>query len=1334
MGFYFSAPFMLTLVGLIILSVIVLLAALYVPYFQELMSNDHRPPVVGSTMNMLINFNHYFDYVTLIAKKHHTFRFVTPTHSEVYITDPINVEHILRTNFPNYTKGDYHKGIMGDLFGNGIFAADGDLWRHQRKLASFEFSTKVLRDFSTDVFRSNTAKLVRKVSEASADKQIISLQDLLMKSTLDSIFKVGFGFDLNTLSGLDEVSNRFMKAFDDSNCIIFWRYVDLLWRVKRYLNIGSEAALKTNIRVIDNFVYELINHKREQMKNGKLDGDKDDILSRFLIESEKNPANLSDQYLRDISLSFIIAGKDTSANTLTWFFYMLCKHKTIQEKVALEVKEAIGAEHMYSVDEFSSKLTEAALDKMHYLYAALTETLRLYPAVPLDGKFSEKDDILPDGFKIKKGDGISYMAYPMGRMTYIWGEDAEEFRPERWLRDGVFQPESPFKFTAFQGGPRICLGKEFAYRQMKIMAAFLVFFFKFQLVDENEEATYRTMFTLHMDKGLYLYALPRLPPDLQFAQETREGKAKTICQAPFMLTLVGLMILSVISLLTAIHVPYFQELISNDHRPPLVGSTVNMLIHFNHLFDYMTLIARKHHTFRFINPTHSEVYTADPVNVEHILKTNFPNYIKGAYQKEIMGDLFGNGIFVADGDIWRHQRKLASFEFSTKILRDFSTAVFMANTTKLVKKVSEASVRKQVIALQDLLMKTTLDSMFKVGFGFDLDTLSGSDEVSNRFIKAFDDSNCIIFWRYVDPLWRLKRYLNIGSEAALKTSIRVIDNFVYELIDHKREQIKNRKLDGDRDDILSRFLIESEINPVSLTDQYLRDISLSFIVAGKDTSANTLTWFFYMLCKHNLIQEKVALEVKEATGAEYTDSINEFSRNLTETSLNKMHYLHAALTETLRLYPAVPLDGKCAAKDDVLPDGFKIKKGDEVSYMAYPMGRMTYIWGEDAEEFRPERWLIDGVFGQKALSSLLPFRPDASIISDRRKQIPVVISDHPLDDMGHSFCYIRPDPSLYGNRKSAMESTEEDEDSPVKCRERRRRRIAMRRMAAVASRSSVVVRGNEGGLKVMNSSSVEYGMLSVVGRQRQMEDQVSALCKENMHVIMEEELMRAMVIGGESNGGGGGGELWRNAINSSFQRMDEMALRLCLCGGGSNNCRCGPQLSFMGSTAAVSIVTKDNIFVANCGDSRAVLCRNGRPIPLSVDHKPDREDERARIEGRGGRITFANGARVEGILSMSRAIGDRVLKQWVTSEPEISITRREAGDECLIVGSDGLWDVLSTELVCKILHDCLVENEPRIEADEGVTRVDLAATLLVRLALGRRSTDNISVIVVDLRN
>lgn len=92
-----------------------------------------------------------------------------------------------------------------------------------------------------------------------------------MKSTLDSIFKVGFGFDLNSMSASDEIGNRFSKAFDDSNFIVYWRYVDVLWRVKCFLNIGLEASLKENLKVINDLIFELIQCKREQMKNEKLE-------------------------------------------------------------------------------------------------------------------------------------------------------------------------------------------------------------------------------------------------------------------------------------------------------------------------------------------------------------------------------------------------------------------------------------------------------------------------------------------------------------------------------------------------------------------------------------------------------------------------------------------------------------------------------------------------------------------------------------------------------------------------------------------------------------------------------------------------------------------------------------------------------------------------------------------------------------------------------------------------------------------------------------------------------------------------------------------------------
>ncbi|XP_071710146.1 probable protein phosphatase 2C 75 [Rutidosis leptorrhynchoides] len=370
---------------------------------------------------------------------------------------------------------------------------------------------------------------------------------------------------------------------------------------------------------------------------------------------------------------------------------------------------------------------------------------------------------------------------------------------------------------------------------------------------------------------------------------------------------------------------------------------------------------------------------------------------------------------------------------------------------------------------------------------------------------------------------------------------------------------------------------------------------------------------------------------------------------------------------------------------------------------------------------------------------------------------------------------------IHGSRRSLM-PIDEHFDSQLKCRERRRRRIEMRRR--LSSVSAVAGTDNLQSQKLNLAetddenfnppaiaslikekeimTSPVYGSMSVVGRAREMEDEisvrldlcrpeingyepvhyfgvfdghgghhVSALCKDNMHVILEEELMRV-----KSRTARDKEELWRSAISRSFERIDEMAMTLCECNGVEKYkvCKSHPQFSIVGSTAVIALLTPEYLIVANCGDSRAVLCRNGKAVPLSVDHKPDREDERARIEALGGRILFAgNGARVEGVLAMSRAIGDRLLKQVVTSEPEFMFIKREAGDMNLILASDGLWDVLSSELSCEVVHKCQEEDlKCNLRAARSATAV--AAALLVRLAMGRRSSDNISVIVVDLRN
>ena len=160
----------------------------------------------------------------------------------------------------------------------------------------------------------------------------------------------------------------------------------------------------------------------------------------------------------------------------------------------------------------------------------------------------------------------------------------------------------------------------------------------------------------------------------------------------------------------------------------------------------------------------------------------------------------------------------------------------------------------------------------------------------------------------------------------------------------------------------------------------------------------------------------------------------------------------------------------------------------------------------------------------------------------------------------------------------------------------------------------------------------------------------------------------------------------------------------------------------VGSTACVVLIGEHHIWCANAGDSRAVLASGGRAIPLSRDHKPELAHERERIERQGG-IIVHDGAcfRVQGILNVSRGIGDRLLQPFVTSLPEVArAIRNPMEDRYVLVASDGLWDVFSSEEAVRQLDGLL--REPGV-------RVDVAIKQLVKDARRRGSTDNITVII-----
>ncbi|XP_057833368.1 protein phosphatase 2C 53 [Cryptomeria japonica] len=260
--------------------------------------------------------------------------------------------------------------------------------------------------------------------------------------------------------------------------------------------------------------------------------------------------------------------------------------------------------------------------------------------------------------------------------------------------------------------------------------------------------------------------------------------------------------------------------------------------------------------------------------------------------------------------------------------------------------------------------------------------------------------------------------------------------------------------------------------------------------------------------------------------------------------------------------------------------------------------------------------------------------------------------------------------------------------------------------------------------------------------------QASNFCKDRLHQALIEELQ--LIANGEGS--------IIDDDNQSWQRHWERALVNCFkkvdvevgqdpnsrdeCGNEEHMECCSEPVApeTVGTTAVVAIVGSCQVIVANCGDSRAVLCRAGRAIPLSVDHKPNRDDEMARIEAAGGKVIWWNGFRVLGVLAMSRAIGDRYLKPCIIPDPEITFTQRAKEDECLILASDGLWDVISNEDACNLARRCLarwyttnanIASKPTNDLMDPAARA--AANHLCKLAIQRGSSDNITVLVVDLK-
>ncbi|KAG6977375.1 hypothetical protein JG688_00000447 [Phytophthora aleatoria] len=397
-------------------------------------------PIVGHTLELANNKDRFHDWLTekcLAAGGRPWVLRIIGRPPTLVLTSPKEIEGVFKTHVDIFEKGPDIREIGYDFFGEGIVGVDGDKWRQQRRTASHLFSMNMLKDKMDAVVIEKSLQLRDVLAECARKNEPVSMKSLLSKLSSDVFTKIGFGVDLNGLGGdVDvEMEHPFIKA-------------------KRF-GLAEEGELRKAQKIVHNLVTDIMK-KSIADKNAATDSKQQkDLITLFMDTMDSTAAVME---IRDAVMNFFLAGKDTTFFSMSWMIVNMNRYPRVLEKIRAEINA--------NLPELMSGELEAPsmsdLQKLPYLEAAMRESLRLYMAT------------------VHRAPNQSCM-----------GEDAAEFRPERWIdEDGKVITMSPFKFFSFLAGPHQCLGMRFALLEMQTVMAVLLSRFDIKTVENPFDITY----------------------------------------------------------------------------------------------------------------------------------------------------------------------------------------------------------------------------------------------------------------------------------------------------------------------------------------------------------------------------------------------------------------------------------------------------------------------------------------------------------------------------------------------------------------------------------------------------------------------------------------------------------------------------------------------------------------------------------------------------------------------------------------------------------------------------------------------------------------------------
>jgi cytochrome P450 len=369
---------------------------------------------------------------------------------------------------------------------SGVFGAEGEAWRRQRRMVMAAFDPAHIRAYFPSLLKVSQ-RLHRRWQSAAREQRDIELQADLMRYTVDTITGLAFGADVNTLESDEDVIQRHIGVIFPAlykrvlSAVPYWRHVKL----------PADRRLERSVAAVNSTIQAFVAKARERMRaDPSLRDRPGNLLEAMIAAADQPDSGVDDRDVAGNVLTLLLAGEDTTANTLAWMIHLLQRHPQALQHAQEEVRR-IAAD--------PASFTPEQMGALDYVEACAHETMRLKPVAPFLAVEALRDTVIAD------------IRVPAG--TIIWGvmrrdsvderyfANAGAFEPQRWLGEaGPAQMASAAKRVAmpFGAGPRVCPGRYLALLEMKMVMAMLLGRFDIEAVDtpEGAEAQERLAITM----------------------------------------------------------------------------------------------------------------------------------------------------------------------------------------------------------------------------------------------------------------------------------------------------------------------------------------------------------------------------------------------------------------------------------------------------------------------------------------------------------------------------------------------------------------------------------------------------------------------------------------------------------------------------------------------------------------------------------------------------------------------------------------------------------------------------------------------------------------------